>query len=75
MLKIDETTLQHILRTYGKPGRPAGDRGRTAEPPASERGEESPSSPGAGFDGAGYDRSGNVQLDPEKRKALIDFFR
>lgn len=74
-MKIDETALQHILRTYGKPGRPA-----MAAFQAKESEKHLPegtlqSERDLRFEAAGYDRAGQLQLDPQKKKALIDFFQ
>lgn len=74
-MKIDEVSLQAILRAYGKPSRPKGGK------PVPEKSPEDTSTaakkavqPGE-IEPINYDGKGRVSISTEKKQALVDFFQ
>jgi hypothetical protein len=75
-MKVDETTLQNILKAYGKKMKP---RKNTLEVPKQDQ-TENESAPtkkleSAELDIINYDKEGKVAINPQQKEALIDFFQ
>lgn len=75
MLKIDEATLQQILRTYGKPQPSASDKTPLSKANTQRPGDSFGTTIDREFETAGYDNKGNVRTNSDQKKALIDFFQ
>jgi hypothetical protein len=74
-MKVDESTLQNILKAYGKRMKP---RKNQLDPPKKEtEGNEKVSKKvkSEELDIVNYDKDGNVAIKPKKKEALIDFFQ
>lgn len=73
-MKINEATLQNILKAYGQKFRPpkSGQKLQKEEPINKNNIKEEPLQ--EDLDIINYDQEGNVKINPQKKDALIDFF-
>ncbi len=77
-MKINETTLQHVLKSYGKgvrpeKARPKSQKAQKEEHPGKDGDTELVKS--EEVDVIKYDKEGKVSIDSQKKEALIDFFQ
>lgn len=75
LMKVDESTLQNILKAYGKDIKP---RKNKLAVPKDEKPSEKKASPdikSEDLDIINYDKEGNVAINKKKKEALIDFFQ
>lgn len=74
-MKIDEATLQNILKAYGKKMKP---RKNTLEVPKQEQTEQESTTAkkleSTDLDIINYDKEGKVAINRKQKDALIDFF-
>lgn len=75
-MKVDETTLQNILKAYGKKMKP---RKNTLDVPKQDQPElkstTSKKLDSAELDIINYDKEGKVAINTQQKDALIDFFQ
>lgn len=74
-MKVDETTLQNILKAYGKDIKP---RKNKLPAPKLEKPLEKKVSPeikSEDLDIINYDKEGNVAINNKTKDALVDFFQ
>ncbi len=75
-MKIDDTTLQNILKAYGKKMKP---RKNTLEVPKQDQTEHESTTTkkleSAELDIINYDKEGKVAINSKQKDALIDFFQ
>lgn len=73
-MKVNEATLQNILKAYGRTIRPAksGPKLQKEEPNNLNNIKDDPLQ--EDLDIINYDQEGNVKINPQKKDALIDFF-
>ena len=73
-MKVNEATLQNILKAYGRTMRPqkSGPKLQKEEPINKNNINEDPLK--EDLDIINYDQEGNVKINPQKKDALIDFF-
>jgi hypothetical protein len=75
LMKVDESTLQNILKAYGNKMKP---RKNKLQPPIHEndaREKVSNKVDSEELDIVNYDKEGNVAIKANKKEALIDFFQ
>jgi hypothetical protein len=74
-MKVDEPTLQNILKAYGKELKPR--KNKLPMQKQEKTGEEKVSRElkSEDLDIINYDKEGNVSIDIKKKDALIDFFQ
>lgn len=73
MMKINESTLQSILKAYGKELKPK-DRPKAEKPEPTTAKEVDAEPVSKDLDIVNYDKDGNVKINPKQKDALIDFF-
>lgn len=73
-MKVDDATLQAILKNYGKQIRPDKSRPKPQkeEPIEKDKAEQKLDSQELNI--VNYDKEGKVKLNPQKKEALVDFF-
>ncbi len=73
-MKVNEATLQNILKAYGQKIRPPkkGPKLQKEEPTDKNNINEDPLQ--ENLDIINYDQEGKVKINPQKKDALLDFF-
>jgi len=74
-MKVDEVTLQNILKTYGKELRTEKTKEKTQKPIISNDSKVKPKLNSEDLDAINYDNEGKIKIDSQKKEALIDFFQ
>lgn len=74
LMKVNEATLQNILKAYGQKMRPGKNATKLQnEEPANKNNiKQEPLQ--EDLDIINYDQEGKVNINPQKKDALIDFF-
>ena len=74
-MKIDEVSLQSVLRAYGKNIKVKNDTQKEDMDAANASSSKVKPLSENDFDLVGYDVNGKLNISQEKKKALIDFFQ
>ncbi len=75
LMKVDDSTLQNILKAYGKQIKPRQNKLAPQKPHNETKTEVSEKLDTEELDIINYDKEGNVSINPKKKDALIDFFQ
>jgi hypothetical protein len=75
LMKVDNTTLQNILKNYGKEMKPHKARPKTQKQDSTNQNTSSQKLDSEDLDIINYDKEGKVSIDSQKKDALIDFFQ
>jgi hypothetical protein len=73
-MKINDATLQNILKTYGKEIKPDKSRGKLQKQEPINKDNIEKETISEDLDIVNYDKEGKVKIDSQKKDALIDFF-
>ncbi len=74
-MKVDETTLQNILKAYGKQMKPRKNKVEAPKEEAAAKEKVSKKLDSEDLDIINYDKEGKVSINSQKKDALIDFFQ
>jgi hypothetical protein len=74
-MKIDEVTLQNILKTYGKQLKPDRTKTKTQKQDTINNNKAKQKLVSEDLDVINYDKEGKVKINSQKKDALIDFFQ
>lgn len=74
-MKVDETTLQNILKAYGKGLKPNKNKLKPPKEDEIKKSEPSGKLDSEDLDIINYDQEGKVSINSKKKDALIDFFQ
>lgn len=74
-MKVDESTLQNILKAYGKGMKPNKNKLKPSKEDEAKKNEPSGKLESKDLDIINYDQEGKVSINPKKKDALIDFFQ
>jgi len=74
-MKVDETTLQNILKAYGKGIKPNKNKLGPPKDGETKKNESSGNLNSEDLDIINYDQEGKVSINSKKKEALIDFFQ
>jgi len=73
-MKIDEIAMQNVLRVYGKQIKKNSALKNRENPENIDKSEDLEKILKEDLDLINYDKNGNIKLNPDKKKALVDFF-
>lgn len=73
-MKINEATLQNILKAYGQKIRPEKNIKKLQDEEPTNKNKIKKESLQEDLDIINYDQEGKVNINPQKKDALIDFF-
>lgn len=73
-MKINDATLQHILKSYGKQMRPDKTKIKLQKEDIIKKDNIEKKISTEELDIVNYDQEGKVKVNPQKKDALIDFF-
>jgi hypothetical protein len=74
-MKVDEVTLQNILKAYGKEMKPDRTKAKTQKQDIINKNDTKAKLVSEDLDIINYDKEGKVNSDSQKKEALIDFFQ
>lgn len=74
-MKVDESTLQNILKAYGKNMKPRKNKLEVPKKEPEPKEKVSKKLESEDLDIINYDKEGKVSIDNKKKEALIDFFQ
>lgn len=74
-MKVDNTTLQNILKNYGKELKPSKAKPKPQKEDSINKNNPSQKLDSEDLDIINYDKEGKVSIDSQKKDALIDFFQ
>ena len=74
-MKVNESTLQNILKAYGKEMKPQRPKSKLPKETAEHKDNFQKSIKSEDLDLINYDKDGNVTVNNQKKDALIDFFQ
>lgn len=73
-MKVNEATLQNILKAYGQKIRPPKSSPKLQKEGPIDKNNINKEPLQEDLDIINYDQEGNVKINPQKKDALIDFF-
>lgn len=74
-MKVNEATLQNILKAYGKEMRPEKNKTKPQKEESINKNNIKKKLTSEDLDIINYDKEGKVKIDSQKKDALIDFFQ
>ena len=74
-MKVNESTLQNILKAYGKEMKPQRPKSKLPKETVEDKKNFQKSIQSEDLELINYDKDGNVTVTNQKKDALIDFFQ
>jgi hypothetical protein len=74
-MKVDEVTLQNILKAYGKQMKPGKNKLKVPKEDITDANKTSKKLVSEDLEAINYEKDGKVTINPQKKDALIDFFQ
>ena len=74
-MKVDDVTLQNILKAYGKEMKPDRTKEKLQKQDITDKTNTKPKLNSEDLEVINYDKEGKVKSNSQKKDALIDFFQ
>lgn len=74
-MKVNESTLQNILKAYGKEMKPQRPKSKLPKETTETKKKIEKNIKSEDLDIINYDKDGNISVNNQKKDALIDFFQ